>query len=1178
MRSGIDRKGQLGGAGDGGGVTSLSHLVVHRSERADALVDGLGDVLSEGLVDPLQAELISVPTRGVERWLAQRLSGCLGTSPGRADGVCANVEFPFPGRLIGGAVASATGIERDADPWLAERAVWPLLDLLDEGIDEPWLAPVAGHLGPSRGQGEEPQRARRFGTARHITDLYDRYAVHRPQMLRSWAAGVDADGAGTSLPADTVWQAELWRRLRTRIATPGPAERLEEACTRLEDDPSLTELPGRISLFGLTRLPASYLQVLRSLGVHRDVHLFLLHPSPALWERVAEHLEGRPHWGRRRIDDPTAQLPRHPLLASWGRDAREMQLVLAAGGQSSTDRHRPVDTAAPNTLLRRLQSAIWADSPLPAAPRGDERDRRPVLDRSDRSVEVHACHGRARQVEVLRDAILHLLAADPTLEARDVIVMCPDIEAFAPLIHSTFGTGEADGEHGEEDRPADASRPVDLRVRLADRSLRQTNPVLGAIWNLLVLADSRVTASQVLDFAGREPVRRRFRLDDDDLARVTEWVAATGIRWGLDGPGREPFKLDAVGQNTWRAGLDRILLGVTMAEEDQRLVGDVLPLDDVDSGSIDLAGRFAELVDRLQSALEALSASKSVTAWVEAVARAAPALTATSESDGWQPAQLQHLLDEVVAEAGAGGVASTAALQLSEFRSLLADRLRGQPTRANFRTGHLTVCTLVPMRSVPHRVVCLLGLDDGAFPRKTQRDGDDLVGSDPHVGDRDGRSEDTQLLLDALLAATERLVITYAGHDERTNAVRPPAVPVGELLDVVDRTVRLEGSTAPAREQVVVHHPLQPFDVRNFTPGALVAERAWSFDAVTLEGARALVGARTEAPPFLAGPLPPAPSEVVQLDLLDRFVQHPVKAFLRQRLGISLGDWSVEIDDALPVELDGLQEWAVGQRILDARLAGAEMQACIASELARGQLPPGALSARVLDRIGSSVAPLLGAAAEVAPGEADSVEVNVRLDDGRLLVGTVPGVLGDVVRTVTYSRLKPKHRLSAWVRFLALLVARPSNGFEVVTIGRRRGDGPTRADITVARLAPAGVEAALARRHLHDLVALYDRGMCEPLPVYCATSAAYAGAITAGKDAGAAARRVWESAKFPGEDADPEHRFVLGRLLRFDDLLATTPCDGEYGDGWSDEEPSRFGRYARRMWSALLATEVLDDR
>ena len=1145
-------------------------------------------MVAEPLDDPMEAEVVAVPTRGVERWLTQRLSTRLGASASRSDGVCANIEFPFPGRLVGGAVATATGVGGDDDPWLAERSVWPLLEVVDACLGEPWLASLAAHLGGTGPDADARRRTRRFTSVRHIADLYDRYGVHRPQMLRCWATGEDTDGEGRPLPDDTAWQARLWRQLRERIGQPSPAERLVDACARLRRDASLCALPCRLSLFGLTRLPASYLQVLHALAVARDVHLFLLHPSPVLWERIAG---AAPHRSTivRRSDDTTAGMPGNSLLGSWGRDAREMQLVLTAGDDPLADHHRPVEAPA-TTLLQRIQADVRADRRPPGPPLPGSDDTRPVLDGSDLSLHVHSCHGRARQVEVLRDAILHLLADDDTLEARDVIVMCPDIETFAPLIHATFGAGAGDVTDTEDDAvlPDVSGRP-DLRVRLADRSLRQTNPLLGVVSELLALADARLTASQVLDLAGRDPVRRRFRLDDDDLARMEEWVAATGVRWGLDADHRAPFQLDRLGANTWRAGLDRVLLGVAMADEDQRLVGGVLPLDDVDSGAIELAGRFAELIDRLQDSLDALRDPQPPRAWALALAAASDALGATSRRDSWQRAQLGRLLDEVVDEASVGGTTSAAELALPEIRSVLADRLRGRPTRANFRTGHLTICTLVPMRSVPHRVVCLLGLDDGVFPRKTARDGDDLVLDDPHVGDRDARSEDRQLLLDALLAATDRLVITYAGRDERTNAERPPAVPVGELLDVVDQTVRTRAAAnsggRPASEGVVVQHPLQPFDARNFTPGVLTPDQPWSFDAVALEGAEALGAPRQRPPAFLAGPLPSARSGSVELELVERFVQHPVRAFLRQRLGISVADYSEDVDDALPVELDALEKWGVGDRLLTARLSGTDADACVAAEVARGILPPGALAVPILDSVRPMVEDLV-AAAESLAGDASarrSIEVNLELPDGRLLVGTVPGVTGNLVATVTYSRVGPKHRLSAWARFLALTAARPDAAYEAATIGRRRSDGPRGSSVTIARIAafegePA-TRRALALHHLSLLVELYDRGMCEPLPLYCATSAAAAAASAAGKDPDAAACKAWQSEwNYPKEDKEREHVLVLGGVRPFSDVLNAPPCDDEEGDGWAAEEHTRFRRYARRLWDGLLRCEEMVDQ
>ena len=335
-----------------------------------------------------------------------------------------------------------------------------------------------------------------------------------------------------------------------------------------KQSPDLLDLPARISLFGLTRLPDSHLRVLEAISAHRDVHLFLLHPSGALWDRVASAGLNRAP-GRQRRDDLAPQAA-NPLLRSWGRDAREMQLVLASRGVTGGDERGPTNQRAASTLLGLLQAAIRADREPPGAPRaGDGDDQRALLTEEDDSLRVHSCHGRARQVEVLREAVLHLLDADPTLEPRDVIVMCPDIELFAPLVKATFGAAGLAG-------------APELRARLADRSLRQTNPLLAVAAHLLELAGSRVTASQVLDFASREPVARRFGFDQDQdtFSRVERWLAGTGVRWGLDASHRKAWKLERVEEGTWRAGVDRILLGIAMAE-DERLFGSTLPFGDL---------------------------------------------------------------------------------------------------------------------------------------------------------------------------------------------------------------------------------------------------------------------------------------------------------------------------------------------------------------------------------------------------------------------------------------------------------------------------------------------------------------------------------------------------------------------------------------------------------------------
>ncbi len=1182
---------------------------------------------------------MSVPTRGVERWLTQRLSLRLGAASGD-DGICANISYPFPGALVDAATSVACGLDPEADPWPPDRSVWPLLELIDEHRSEEWIQPLVAHL-----EAATPEDAttggglRRFPMVRHLADLYDRYSVHRPDMILSWAERLDDDRrSGSSEVAaggsGLHWQAELWRQLRRRIGAPSPAERLEAAASALAEGSDVLGLPPRLSLFGLTRLPASHLQIFDAISRSRDVHLFLLHPSGRLWDAVTA--ADPPDAGRppKRSDDPTAALAANPLLRSWGRDAREMQLVFRAQGVTEGE-HRPVpdpSTGDPS-LLQRLQSDVRADRRPPGAPLlADRPDDRPALRADDGSLRVHACHGRLRQVEVMRDAILHLLADDPTLEPRDVIVMCPDIEAFAPLVHAVFGSGAqpAGGEPGEHPDPEPG--PPQIRARLADRSIRQTNPMLAVAAQLLELAGSRVAASEVLDLAGRGPVARRFHFDEDELGRIESWVAASGIRWGLDGEHRARWRLGQVAENTWQAGLDRLLLGVAMAEEGQRLFSGVLPLDDVSSGALGLAGRFAEFVERLGAGIGRLQGRHSIGDWVATLVEATEGLALAAPHEQWQLDQLHAVLAAAVDTAAAGGGSATTVpsdagvsgtrdapdrsgslLDLAEVRSLLEDSLRGRPTRANFRTGDLTICTLVPMRAVPHRVVGLLGLDDGAFPRPGGQDGDDLLLAEPRVGDRDARSEDRQLLLDALLAATEHLVVTYEGHDPRTNQERSPCVPVSELLDVIDRTVRapVGSPRARARDLVVIEHPLQSFDPRNFLAGQLAGGAPWSFDPVDLAGARALGGPQAPRRRFLARPLERIDTDAVSLESLVRFLEHPVRAFLRERLGWYATRSGGQVKDELPVEVDNLELWGVGDRMLRALQGGATLDQARAAELGRGLLPPGALGGHQLNEVEQAVA-LLAASArqqlltaredadpgpEPAPAPA-SVEVHVRLPDGRMLIGTVPDVYDTgpadpqigpaagagpsrIVRCV-YSKLGAKHRLAAWARFLAFTAAHPGREVSAVTIGRGAGSSKGSKRIEISTLpALEGSSEERGERALTELarlVDLYDRGMCEPLPVYAKTSEAYVNALRGDKTSRSECAKTWTANDFSfGEGGEPEHRLVLGAGATVGDLFIEPAHSDETGEGWG-KDASRFGRLARRLWEPLLEHEHREHR
>ncbi|MEP6815837.1 MAG: exodeoxyribonuclease V subunit gamma, partial [Marmoricola sp.] len=398
-------------------------LLLHRAPRADLLAESLAELLRVSLEDPFAPELVLVPARGVERWLSQRLSHRLGPDPGREDGVCAGVEFRSPASLI----AEVTGT-RDSDPWAPDALVWPLLGVVDAHAGEPWCRVLSEHLGHGR-QGEEAElrMGRRYAVARRLARLFASYAGQRPTLLQAWEAGPtgqeEGDGADGRLAPDLHWQAELWRRLVAEVDQPTPSERQAQVVASLRDDPASADLPSRLSLFGHTRIPVTEAQLLAALGEHRDVHLWLPHPSDALWRALGDLTGAVP-----RPADESHRRAGHPLLTSLGRDIRELQRTLTRVRPAPVEQ-APVSVPAPGatTLLSLLQHDISGNA-VPEDPTTRS------LDAADRSVQVHACHGPARQVEVLREVLLGLLADDPTLEPRDILVMCPDIEAYAPLV------------------------------------------------------------------------------------------------------------------------------------------------------------------------------------------------------------------------------------------------------------------------------------------------------------------------------------------------------------------------------------------------------------------------------------------------------------------------------------------------------------------------------------------------------------------------------------------------------------------------------------------------------------------------------------------------------------------------------------------------------------------------
>ena len=1131
-------------------------LLIHVGSHPDELVSELCGMLASPPADPFAPELVAVPTRGIERWLTQRIASQLGRlAPG--DGVCANVEFPSPRRLVREVMLAVPELAGAVDAWDRPALTRSLLAVLDENLEEPWMWLLARFMDVPGVDGTDTfGSGQRLRAARKIAGLFGRYGRRRPEMVRAWLDGSDLGPAGDPLSGADGWQPRLWRLVRERIGVASLAELLPTALDPIREGSVEVELPQRISVYGLTTIDPLDIAVFEATAARRDVHLFLLHPSPVLWRQTEQQLAAKPFGPARleRTRDPAAGLSRHPLLRSWAQESRELQLVLAGRGRPGVPARSRGSERGPPSLLARLQREIRSN-------RTPTRAGSPEADAGfevSRSIQIHVCYGPRRQVEVLRDAILHALAADSTLEPRDIVIMTPDLATFAPLLEAAFlREVTAPGSNPEADHVerADTEHALpDLRLRIADRAPAATNPLVRFAATVLDLAGSRLEGGTVRELVAMPVVRRLFGIDEDTADEIAGLIDDANVRWGLDADHRAGWNAGSMADHTWGRGLDRALAGVYYADSSVRVVGAVAPLDGVEGQEARPVGILAQIIDRIVAVRGLLGEPRPPSQWGSAVAGAVRLLAAPAWDEQWQWGQLERLLEESFPSEGAGP--DDPLLGPAEARILVDDWAGDAPSPLHFRTGDMTVCTLVPMRSVPYRVVCLLGMDDQRFPRSSRIDGDDLLVDNEMIGDTDRGAEDRQLLLDAAMAAGDRLIVTYSGRDELTNVEYPPAVPIAELRDVIVDMVGEAGL-----DRLELHHPLQPFSEINFVADGLGSGGPWGFDPMQFGGALAIQRRTVPEPGRVS--LPPPADDIfseIRLDDLRGFLEHPARYFLQKRLGFGIPARGEIPDDTVPTALDPLGEWKVTDRLLAGLLAGHSIEPLENHERAGDTVPPGDLGLPGLERARQRATGLWQAAREMGHDPAHyrqhtgTVRVGSHMIEGS--VNADPTVFR--VDLVTPSRLKGKQRLRAYLQMVFLSALEPHRPWQGLLLGRHlRGD-----KLWSVRIGPIRGDSERRRRQaeklLVGLVDLYVEGLTDPIPLPCETSFGWQRNLGNHRStARKVARQAWETDRFSPEAKDPSNEFL------FPDLSTMSAL-----------ERSSFPDYAGRLWGPILPSLV----
>lgn len=1069
-------------------------LSVYHSNRMENLAGVLAEALREPAASWLEPEIIVVQSHGMQRWISMALAERLGIS--------ANVRFPYPAAFVWEAYRAVLPNVPETSPFDKDILVWRILELFTDLEDSACMSPLRGYL-------QKADSFEQFELAWRIADVFDQYLVYRPAWINRWEAG-----------EANHWQAALWRRLvNSHIPHRARLHRaFVETITKLTHRPA--GILGRVSVFGINSLPTPYLETLHALSKSCAVDLYLLNPCRQYWGMIVTEREIANQCGS--ADEAAALYLEtgNRLLASLGRQGRDFHHLLA---EIDAGVHDLFEEIAEDTLLHCLQMDILElrnrGGNHTHCTRDDYTTDGPAtpLQTIDYSLQVHVCHSPLREVEVLYDQLLDLFDRQPSLKASGVVVMTPAIETYAPAIHAVFAT-------------ANPRVPYSI----ADRNPRAESPVVDAFLRLLELPGSRFDVNQVLALLEIPAVRRRFELTEADLSLISAWLRDTAVRWGIDADSRAALELPMTAEHTWKAGMERLLLGFALPAGERRLYRDVLPYDAMEGENARLMGRLQRFTRRLFALNTRLGGAKTSADWREELTRLLADFIAADETFEPERDAVRGALTELAENATVAGF--TDAVPLEVIRAWLKRKLNASSGVDGFLSGGVTFCAMVPMRSIPFQVVCLIGLSDGVYPRPQQPVDFDLMAKHPQRGDRSRRLDDRYLFLEAILSARQALYLSYVGRDIRDNGEIPPSVLVSELLDYVRQGFYpQDDANGDVLQLIVTEHPLQAFSPRYFTGD----RRLFSYSPTLCDAAQQAGQGWETAKPLVSETLPEPDAAYRRLDVqqLIWFFQNPARYLLRERLRVHLYEHKGLLETHEPFLLEPFADVAIRQQLLAGQLEGRTPGEILPLVRARGLLPHGQIGQALYGREVGRLKALLNDLNQMPEVSGQKVEVNLSLGHFQL-TGWLDNVTAQGLRDYTVDSLGARHFLDLWIRHLLLNLLAPA---DVALVSTWLGPSDR------LRLQPVGNPNAI----LQDLLDLYWQGLHAPLKFFPKSALAYMEAERQRKENSLKlARDKWEGSNAGwGEGMQPYYQLAF----RHADPL--------------DEE---FAELARRVFEPLL--------
>ncbi|MBU2521570.1 MAG: exodeoxyribonuclease V subunit gamma [Proteobacteria bacterium] len=1057
-------------------------LNIFTSNRLEILAEQLsriiGSPFSNTLPSPLSREIIVVQSKGIGRWLSMELA--------RHNGISANIFFPFPNTCLNEVFKKLMPDMPEESLFDPDIMTFRIMDILPECRHRAGFESIKKYLA------DDKNKQKLFQLSEKISETFDQYLVFRPDIIFKWEEG-----------KEDHWQAKLWRELISGNENQHRAWLRKAFIQKVRDrSDKISNLPERIFIFGISYLPPFHTQVFVELSSVVQVIFFVLNPCMVYWADIVSEKEKsrikRKYVARVSALDELHLETGNSLLASMGKQGRDFFELISGFDCES---YELFEDQAEYDMLSCVQSDI-----LYLRDRKHAENKFLINVETDTSIQVHSCHSPMREIEVLHDNLLAMFEKNPDLKPKDIIVMTPDIETYAPFIHAVF----------------DAQAYDSLRIpfSIADRSIREESRIIDSFLSILDLKNSRLGADQIISLLESLGIKEKFEMTESDIQIIRGWINDTRIRWGIDAISRTSLNLPAFHENTWRAGIDRMLLGYAMPGHERDMFCGILPYDNIEGNEVKILGRFLEFLDRVFMSVKDLNQAKTLSGWHDALNSIIDRFLPRNDDDIEREIEfIRHLINDILKIQELSDFNEN--IDIEVIKTYLERRFKREDLGSGFISGGVTFCAMLPMRSIPFKVVCLAGMNNDAFPRGSKILSFDIIAKDPKPGDRLRRNDDKYLFLEALISARKKLYISYVGQSIEDNTQIPPSVVVSELLDYIK-----EGFYVPEKcilDHVITKHRLQAFSPEYFKGNS----KLFSYAEENFVDSRRTFGSEM-ALHFVSTGLSEPSEEWKTLDIetLCFFFTNPAKFLIERRLEIYLEETSPVSDDREAFTLEGIEKYHMEQRLFQNCISGFDLRDSLPVYRAMGRLPCGNVGEFYYRESGVNVEDFVGRIDDFKKN-LSPIQVSLDVSDFKI-TGVLDNIFEFGLVNIRYANRKSKDLLKSWIYHLVLCLSDEQNY-------------PKKSHLVCKDETWEFDPVRESKDILENLLALYWQGLSKPIHFFPETSLDYSQRTLMKNENRRTAlnysRKKWIGAYYKGgwsESDNPYYKLCFSKTDPFD--------------------------------------------